>query len=119
MAMGPMPALASSLALCPLQCIRPDNSVEHRDVDGNVFVTADFLPLDRPARIGVTSGASTPDSVVQECIESIMLVKKLAAGAAASAAAEPEEEAPEEPASEPAAPAEIAPPEGYEWGVSL
>ena len=39
-----------------------------------------------------------------------MLVKKLAAGAAASA---------EEPASEPAAPAEIAPPEGYEWGVSL
>ena len=48
-----------------------------------------------------------------------MLVKKLAAGAAASAAAEPEEEAPEEPASEPAAPAEIAPPEGYEWGVRL
>ena len=48
-----------------------------------------------------------------------MLVKKLAAGAAASAAEEAEEEAPEEPASEPAAPAEIAPPEGYEWGVSL
>ena len=74
------------------------------------------MPSGRPVRIGVTSGASTPDSVVQECIESIMLVKKLAAGAAASAA---EEAAPEEPAGEPAAPAEIAPPEGYEWGVSL
>ena len=59
------------------KCIRPDNSVEWRDVEGNILVTPDFLPLDRPARIGVTSGASTPDSVVQECVEAIMLVKKL------------------------------------------
>lgn len=47
-------------------------------MDGNVFVTNDFLALDRPMRIGVTSGASTPDSVVQECIEAVALVKKLA-----------------------------------------
>jgi len=60
-------------------CIRPDNSIEHRDVEGNILVTKDFLPLDRAARIGVTSGASTPDSVVQECLEQIMLLKKLAA----------------------------------------
>jgi len=60
-------------------CIRPDNSVEFRDVDGTIRVAEDFLPLDRPARIGVTSGASTPDSVVQECLEQIMLLKKLAA----------------------------------------
>jgi len=58
-------------------CIKPNNAVEHRTVDGDVVTTADFLPLDRPARIGVTSGASTPDSVVQECLEAILLVKKL------------------------------------------
>jgi len=58
-------------------CIKPDNSIEHRDVDGNVLTTPDFLPLDRPARIGITSGASTPDSVVQECLERIIMVKKL------------------------------------------
>ena len=61
------------------QCIRPDNTIEHRTVDGEVLVTDDFLPLDRPARIGVTSGASTPDSVVQECLERIVLIKKLSA----------------------------------------
>ena len=59
------------------QCIRPDNSIEHRDVEGNVLVTNDFLAFDRPVRIGVTSGASTPDSVVQECLEQISLLKKL------------------------------------------
>ena len=35
------------------------------------------LPLDRPVRIGVTSGASTPDSVVQECVEALIMLKKL------------------------------------------
>ena len=41
--------------------------------------TNSFLPLGRPVRIGVTSGASTPDSVVQECLERIVLIKKLGA----------------------------------------
>ena len=35
------------------------------DYLGTVLVTENVLPLDRPARIGITSGASTPDSVVQ------------------------------------------------------
>ena len=47
------------------RCIRPDNAIEHRDVHGNILVQQDALALDRPVRIGVTSGASTPDSVVQ------------------------------------------------------
>jgi len=64
--------------VCAASCIKPDNSVEHRTVDGEVEVAAGFLPLDRPARIGVTSGASTPDSVVQECLERIIMLKKLA-----------------------------------------
>jgi len=58
-------------------CIAPDNSIEHRTVDGAIETTSNFLPLDRPARIGVTSGASTPDSVVEECLEAILLIKKL------------------------------------------
>jgi len=60
------------------KCIRPDNSIEHRDVHGNILVQADALPLDRAVRIGVTSGASTPDSVVQECVEALIMLKKLA-----------------------------------------
>jgi len=58
-------------------CIKEDNSIVHRTVDGEVASTASFLPLDRPVRIGVTSGASTPDSVVQECLERIILIKSL------------------------------------------
>ena len=58
-------------------CIKPDNAIEHRAVSGEVETAAGFLPLDRPARIGVTSGASTPDSVVQECLERLVLLKNL------------------------------------------
>jgi len=58
-------------------CIKPQNAIEHRTVDGAIVTTPDFLPLDRPARIGITSGASTPDSVVQECLEAILLIKKV------------------------------------------
>ena len=66
------------------KCVRPDNSVEWRDVDGTIRTTEGFLPLDRPARIGITSGASTPDSVVQECLEAIAMIKKLNAPAEGS-----------------------------------
>jgi len=58
-------------------CIQPANTIEHRLVDGSIVTTADFLPLDRPARVGITSGASTPDSVVQDCLEAIILIKQL------------------------------------------
>merc|ERR1719163_1722466 len=65
-------------------CITPQNTIEHRTVDGKIETAKDFLPLDRPARIGVTSGASTPDSVVQECLEAILLVQKGPTSSAAS-----------------------------------
>jgi len=64
--------------------IKADNSITHRTIDGEVVTTPSFLPLDRPARIGVTSGASTPDSLVQECLEQLMLLKKMGAASAAS-----------------------------------
>ena len=63
-------------------CISADNTISHRDVDGNIQTTENFLSLDRPVRIGITSGASTPDSVVQECLERVVMLKKLAGGAA-------------------------------------
>mmetsp|Transcript_26482 Transcript_26482/g.68339 ORF Transcript_26482/g.68339 Transcript_26482/m.68339 type:complete len:411 (-) Transcript_26482:263-1495(-) len=63
-------------------CIKPDNSIEHRTVDGRIETTPNFLPLDRPARIGVTSGASTPDSSVEDVLSAVMMLKKLSAVAA-------------------------------------
>lgn len=60
-------------------CIAPENTIQHRTVAGEIVTTANFLPLDRPVRIGITSGASTPDSVVQECLERIVLLKSVAA----------------------------------------
>lgn len=59
-------------------CINADNSVTYRDVHGDIKVQKDFLPLDRPVTIGVTSGASTPDAYVQASLEQIMLIKSLA-----------------------------------------
>merc|ERR1712196_703025 len=35
----------------------------------------DWLPTDRPLKIGVTSGASTPDAYVQDALERLVLLK--------------------------------------------
>eukprot|EP00617_Octactis_speculum_P021178 CAMPEP_0185766642 /NCGR_PEP_ID=MMETSP1174-20130828/38551_1 /TAXON_ID=35687 /ORGANISM="Dictyocha speculum, Strain CCMP1381" /LENGTH=418 /DNA_ID=CAMNT_0028450421 /DNA_START=166 /DNA_END=1422 /DNA_ORIENTATION=+ len=58
-------------------CISADNSITYRDLDGSIKTQKDFLPLDRPAVIGVTSGASTPDAYVQGSLEQIFLIKGL------------------------------------------
>jgi 4-hydroxy-3-methylbut-2-enyl diphosphate reductase len=60
-------------------CITADNSITYRDVDGKIKTQANFLALDRPMTIGVTSGASTPDAYVQAALEQIILLKSLAA----------------------------------------
>jgi len=59
-------------------CISPDNTIKYRDVDGTIKEQADFLPLDRPVTIGVTSGASTPDAYVQASLEQLVLLKSTA-----------------------------------------
>lgn len=58
-------------------CITSDNTISYRDVHGEIKVKKDFLALDRPMTIGVTSGASTPDAYVQEALEQIILLKSL------------------------------------------
>lgn len=70
--------------------IAADNSITYRDVDGEIRVKHDFLPLDRPAVVGVTSGASTPDAYVQEALEQLFLLKGLGTNAAVGATSEDE-----------------------------
>jgi 4-hydroxy-3-methylbut-2-enyl diphosphate reductase len=63
-------------------CIRPDGSIMHKDPHTmEEVVVANFLPEGK-VTIGLTSGASTPDAYMQECVENIFLVKA-ASGAAA------------------------------------
>jgi len=57
------------------ECIREDNSLTHRLVDGSIALKEDWLPTDRPVTIGVTSGASTPDAYVQDALERLVLLK--------------------------------------------
>ena len=57
------------------ECISEENSVKHRLLNGDVVVERDWLPTDRPLKIGVTSGASTPDAYVQDALERLVLLK--------------------------------------------
>eukprot|EP00597_Dinobryon_sp_UTEXLB2267_P001260 CAMPEP_0170079072 /NCGR_PEP_ID=MMETSP0019_2-20121128/15547_1 /TAXON_ID=98059 /ORGANISM="Dinobryon sp., Strain UTEXLB2267" /LENGTH=382 /DNA_ID=CAMNT_0010292351 /DNA_START=231 /DNA_END=1379 /DNA_ORIENTATION=+ len=56
--------------------ILPDNSIQHRTIEGEVVVTKDFLKKG-PITIGVTSGASTPDKSMEDALERIFLIHKL------------------------------------------
>ncbi|KAJ8600831.1 hypothetical protein CTAYLR_006413 [Chrysophaeum taylorii] len=56
-------------------CISSSNTLRHRLLDGSVVTTENWLPADRPVKIGVTSGASTPDAYVEEALERIVLLK--------------------------------------------
>ena len=58
--------------------------IRFRTSDGKEHVKVNFL-AEGPIRIGVTSGASTPDSVVQDCLERIFMIKKLGVRAPVSA----------------------------------
>jgi 4-hydroxy-3-methylbut-2-enyl diphosphate reductase len=53
--------------------IYPDNSIEHKPLGQDLQITKNWLPEGK-VTIGVTSGASTPDRVVEEAIENIFAV---------------------------------------------
>lgn len=58
------------------ECISAEGSIKHREIDGSIVVTPDFLPAG-PLTIGVTSGASTPDAYLEEAIERLFLLRAL------------------------------------------
>ncbi|MBW4509102.1 MAG: 4-hydroxy-3-methylbut-2-enyl diphosphate reductase [Scytonematopsis contorta HA4267-MV1] len=53
------------------------NRIEHRELSGDLKITENWLP-DGKIVVGVTSGASTPDIVVEDVIEKIFELKVLA-----------------------------------------
>merc|ERR1740129_237212 len=58
-------------------CIGPDNTITHRTVDGEIVTEPFILDMNKDVVMGVTSGASTPDSAVQDSLGAIFLLKKL------------------------------------------
>jgi 4-hydroxy-3-methylbut-2-enyl diphosphate reductase len=51
--------------------IGPGNRIEHKPLGGAMETLEPFLP-DGPVRVGITSGASTPDRVVEDVIERLV-----------------------------------------------
>jgi len=58
--------------------IGPGNRIEHKPLEHDLEVTENWLP-DGHLTIGVTSGASTPDKIVEQVIEKILELKSVAA----------------------------------------
>ncbi|BAZ11314.1 hydroxymethylbutenyl pyrophosphate reductase [Calothrix sp. NIES-4071] len=58
--------------------IKSRNAIEHRELNGQLKITENWLP-DGEIIVGVTSGASTPDKVVEDVIEKIFELKATAA----------------------------------------
>ncbi|MBN3894725.1 MAG: 4-hydroxy-3-methylbut-2-enyl diphosphate reductase [Nostoc sp. NOS(2021)] len=54
--------------------IKSGDSIEHRQLNGQLITTENWLP-DGKIVVGITSGASTPDKVVEDVIEKIFAVK--------------------------------------------
>ena len=58
--------------------ILSENSIEHRQLNGNIEISEKWLP-DGNIIVGITSGASTPDKVVEDVINKIFELKQVAA----------------------------------------
>ncbi|HLO89021.1 MAG TPA: 4-hydroxy-3-methylbut-2-enyl diphosphate reductase [Nostocaceae cyanobacterium] len=54
--------------------IKTNNTIEHRQLTGELTITENWLPTGK-ITVGVTSGASTPDKVVEDIIEKIFALK--------------------------------------------
>ncbi len=55
--------------------IGPGNRIEHMPLGGNLAVEEPFLP-EGEIRVGITSGASTPDRVVEDVIERLIALSE-------------------------------------------
>lgn len=57
-------------------CVGPGNKIRFCNSQGKESTVEDFLPKG-PLTIGVTSGASTPDKVVEDVLDNIFMISKL------------------------------------------
>jgi 4-hydroxy-3-methylbut-2-enyl diphosphate reductase len=57
--------------------IKSGNSIEHRQLNGDLVITENWLP-EGEISVGITSGASTPDKIVEDVIEKIFALKATA-----------------------------------------
>ncbi|MBH8573254.1 4-hydroxy-3-methylbut-2-enyl diphosphate reductase [Nostocaceae cyanobacterium CENA369] len=57
--------------------IKSGNSIEHRQLNGDLVITDNWLP-EGEISVGITSGASTPDKIVEDVIEKIFALKATA-----------------------------------------
>lgn len=57
-------------------CVGPSNQIRFRTSDGTEQTLQNWLPRG-PVTIGITSGASTPDKVVQDVVERVFMISKL------------------------------------------
>jgi len=57
-------------------CIKADNTITHRTVDGEIVTEKFLLDTSKDVVMGITSGASTPDSVVQDSLSQLFLLKQ-------------------------------------------
>ncbi len=55
-------------------CLGPGNQIRHKPLHQEIAVTEQWLPSG-PVSIGVTSGASTPDRMVEDVIQQILTLK--------------------------------------------
>jgi 4-hydroxy-3-methylbut-2-enyl diphosphate reductase len=55
--------------------IKEDGSIEHRQLDGSITVTKNFLKGVKT--IGLTSGASTPDKFMENAVERVFMLQAL------------------------------------------
>lgn len=58
------------------ECIGPGNQIRFRTSDGTEQTLQNWLPS-TPVTIGLTSGASTPDKVVEDVVERVFMISKL------------------------------------------
>ncbi|MBR8837264.1 MAG: 4-hydroxy-3-methylbut-2-enyl diphosphate reductase [Stigonema ocellatum SAG 48.90 = DSM 106950] len=68
----------SSYHIDTVERIKSGNSIEHRQLNGELEITENWLPTGKIV-VGITSGASTPDKVVEDVIEKIFALKSTAA----------------------------------------